>query len=76
MPMFHECRLCETEGFVDYDVLCGACAAERDEQARAETQCPECGRLGVTATGICYPCENTSAVDAGRAQGGREGPTV
>lgn len=29
------------------------------EQVRSEASCPECGRLGVTATGICYACENT-----------------
>lgn len=31
----------------------------------SEASCPECGRLGVTATGICYACENTAPVRRG-----------
>lgn len=69
MPMFHECRQCEAEAFVDSDMLCGSCAAERDEQARADTACPECGHLGVTTTGICYACENTSDGGADKSFG-------
>lgn len=38
---------------------CEGCYEEAQEQVRSEASCPECGRLGVTATGICYACENT-----------------
>lgn len=62
MTIIHECDRCNAPGRVietSDGFRCEGCYEEAQEQVRSEASCPECGRLGVTATGICYACENT-----------------
>lgn len=68
MTIIHECDRCNAPGRVietSDGFRCEGCYEEAQEQVRSEASCPECGRLGVTATGICYACENTAPVRRG-----------
>lgn len=65
MTIIHECDRCNATGRVietSDGFRCEGCYEEAQEQVRSDASCPECGRLGVTATGICYACENTAPV--------------
>lgn len=65
MTIIHECDRCNAPGRVietSDGFRCEGCYEEAQEQVRSDASCPECGRLGVTATGICYACENTAPV--------------
>lgn len=68
MTIIHECDRCNAPGRVietSDGFRCEGCYEEAQEQVRSDASCPECGRLGVTATGICYACENTAPVRRG-----------
>lgn len=68
MTIIHECDRCNAPGRVietSDGFRCEGCYEEAQEQVRSDASCPKCGRLGVTATGICYACENTAPVRRG-----------
>ncbi|AXN27829.1 hypothetical protein EWS90_12360 [Pseudomonas aeruginosa] len=68
MTIIHECDRCNAPGRVietSDGFRCEACYEEAQEQVRSDASCPECGSQGVTATGICYACENTAPVRRG-----------
>lgn len=66
MTIIHQCDQCGAPGRVvetPEGFQCEACYDAAQEDARRGMECPECGHVGVTATGICYACENAPARD-------------
>jgi hypothetical protein len=63
MTMIHQCSQCGHQGRVVEladRYLCESCDEQHLSAQRADEQCVECGSQGVTSTGICYACENSS----------------
>lgn len=64
MTLIHQCDRCGYEGRVIELVdgyLCEGCDQQLDAQRLKEEACTECGQSGVTSTGLCYACENSTA---------------